>query len=536
MRRLWPRLLFFACLAVALSAEGAAIFLPMSAIRAAGERPYVIEDLAAGERVGQTFRILDDGLESVDIELSSTGPASTDIMCRLLGSPNDAPNDGFGRWAAIYEWKTTLQLPRGRSWHHFAFRPIFPSRQQVYQFQVEQLDVRALDPKRPGRPHVGVMASKDDFLKEGNIIVGKEQIIGHDLLFAAHTADELTSFRREANPHLPRLLRYLSVQLGLLALYNASLAAFAYCLTIVAPERDSSARTVGPAPPAFRSYGVKGVLAAVGRRVRPRRLQCYKAIEDAFRGKTGLEIGGPSDLFTRRGLLPAYAIARSIDNCNFSHTTVWEGTIQEGLTFTYDARHAPGRQYIHEAMDLRSIPDGQYDFVLASHTIEHVANPLRALREWIRVMKDGALLVLVVPHKDGTFDHRRSVTQLAHLVEDDRNGTTEDDLTHLPEILALHDLALDPPAGDADAFRARSARNLENRCLHHHVFDTNLVVEMTHHVGLQILAVEPMRPYHIFLIARKLPAQQPPDNDRFLVPNSEYRARNLFDTDRVRHA
>jgi SAM-dependent methyltransferase len=251
---------------------------------------------------------------------------------------------------------------------------------------------------------------------------------------------------------------------------------------------------------------VNRILAAVGRRLWPQRVKSFVAIAGDLRGKSGLEIGGPSDVFARHSLLPAYGIAASIDNVNFSRTTIWEGAIQEGQTFTYDARHASGRQYILEATDLRSIPDQQYDFVLSSHTIEHVANPLRALREWVRTLKAGGLLVLVVPHYAGTFDHRRPLTPMTHLLDDERRGTTEDDLTHLPEILERHDLSLDPPAGDFASFKARSERNLENRCLHHHVFDERLVAQMLEWLGTPLLANERMAPYHIFAIARKAAA------------------------------
>ncbi len=217
-----------------------------------------------------------------------------------------------------------------------------------------------------------------------------------------------------------------------------------------------------------------------------------------------MEIGGPSDLFAAGGPLPLYPLMARLDNCNFSATTVWEGQIREGLTFIYDSHRAPGRQYIAEAADLSLIAAKTYDVVLSSHTIEHSANPLRALREWLRVLKDDGALVLVVPHKDGTFDHRRPLTTLAHLIEDDTQGTSEDDLTHLDEILACHDLALDPAAGDAAAFAARSARNAENRCLHHHVFDTALVAEMLQAVGLEIAAIERVPPYHIIAVAQKV--------------------------------
>jgi len=190
--------------------------------------------------------------------------------------------------------------------------------------------------------------------------------------------------------------------------------------------------------------------------------------------------------------------------------------VTAGETFVFDRHKAPGRQYVAEASDLQCIPDAAYDFVLSSHCLEHLANPLQGLQEWIRVLRDDGLLVLVVPHKDGTFDHRRPVTSMAHLIRDFEGRTTERDLTHLEEILELHDLQRDPEAGDHAAFAERSKRNHENRCLHHHVFDTRLAVAVIDHARLQILAVEPFRPYHIVVIARKLPPGATPNNDRFM--------------------
>jgi hypothetical protein len=144
------------------------------------------------------------------------------------------------------------------------------------------------------------------------------------------------------------------------------------------------------------------------------------------------------------------------------------------------------------------------------------------------------VLVLVLPHKEGTFDHQRPVTSLAHLIADWESGTTDEDLTHLPEILALHDLGRDPAAGDHMSFAARSQRNAENRCLHHHVFDTNLVVELIAHIGLQIVAVEPLLPFHIILVARKVRPGEQPRNDEFKKAAAAHFRRSPFAADRAR--
>jgi SAM-dependent methyltransferase len=256
----------------------------------------------------------------------------------------------------------------------------------------------------------------------------------------------------------------------------------------------------------FRARGIAGVTRAILPRLRrllARRAKSFRACESLFLGKTGIEIGGPSQVFGRRGIFPAYPIVGHLDNCNFGNSTIWEGDIKQGQTFQFDRRKPAGQQYIVEATAMGCLPSGAYDFVLSSHVLEHSANPIRALSEWIRLLKDQGTLVLLLPHKDKTFDHRRPVTTMEHLIADFKAGMTEDDLTHVPEILALHDLERDLEAGDLAAFQARSMRNFENRCLHHHVFDTTLAVSLIDNMGMQLQAVEEIQPFHILIVAAK---------------------------------
>lgn len=265
----------------------------------------------------------------------------------------------------------------------------------------------------------------------------------------------------------------------------------------------------------LRSRWANGLLKPVRRQDPPERLVSFHCCRPIFDSGVGLEIGGPSGMFRPNGFLPVYPLAARIDNCTFDSQTVWQGEVREGETYVFDSSKPPGRQYIVEGSDLHCIADAAYDFVLSSHCIEHLANPLKGLSEWIRVLRRGGLLALIIPHKDGTFDHRRPVTALRHLIEDFENQTDEGDRTHLPEILSLHDLSKDPGAGDFASFRKRSERNVENRCLHHHVFDTRLAVDAVDHMGLQIEAVELFKPYHIAILARKAGRDQPTDNQRF---------------------
>ena len=283
----------------------------------------------------------------------------------------------------------------------------------------------------------------------------------------------------------------------------------------------------------FRSEGLGGLVRGAVHKIVPRRLRGYRKYLAYFEGRIGVEVGGPSLVFGRRGLFPAYQVAACIDNFNFHNETTWEGIITQGRTFFFDKNRPPGRQYIAEAGNLIERKSDSYDFVLSSHMLEHTANPLLALSEWMRVLKPRGALLLVVPHKEGTFDHRRPTTSLDHLVEDFERKTAEDDLTHLPEILEFHDLDLDPGVEGIEAFKARSEKNPENRCLHQHAFDTRLTVQAIDLTGFQIHAVEPIRPCHIVVIATKLDDGRKPDNRCFLLPDADYCKSSPFWSDRI---
>lgn len=210
----------------------------------------------------------------------------------------------------------------------------------------------------------------------------------------------------------------------------------------------------------------------------------YEIYQSFIRNRKGIEIGGPSTLF--KTMLPIYQVVESLDGVNYANNTLWEGSLRVGRTFNY-VRNKKGIQFICDATDLDQIKSSTYDFLLSSNCLEHVANPLKAIEEWKRVVKDDGLVLLVLPNKYSNFDHNRPVTTFEHLLDDCRNEVTEHDLTHLDEILALHDLSMDPPAGNLEEFRLRSLNNFENRALHHHVFDIPLMTEMLEHFGFEII-------------------------------------------------
>ena len=285
----------------------------------------------------------------------------------------------------------------------------------------------------------------------------------------------------------------------------------------------------------LKSRGISGLLSFFVSRMREMlgvKIDSFQNVEKLFFNKRGIEIGGPSQIFSRRGALPVYPIAGQLDNCNFGNITVWEGQIQKGQTFQFNRDKPAGQQYILDATEMSCIESCAYDFVLSSHVLEHSANPILALSEWIRILKNHGTLAIVLPHKDATFDHLRPVTKLDHLIADFNAGIKEDDLSHMSEILALHDLERDPEAGDFDALKARSQLNFENRCFHHHVFDTCLAISLIDYMGLQIKAVEVILPMHILIIAEKIGEDDLPDNSPFTTENALYHRSSPFFSDR----
>jgi SAM-dependent methyltransferase len=229
------------------------------------------------------------------------------------------------------------------------------------------------------------------------------------------------------------------------------------------------------------------------------------------------------------GPVPIYDILGSLDNCLYSGSTIWTGQVLEGHTFLYQPGREPGAQIICDATDMQPIKDSSYECILACHCLEHIANPLRALAEWKRVLKDDGLLLLILPHKDGTFDWRRPTTPLTHLIEDYKTGVGEQDLTHLPEILELHDLSKDEAAGTREQFRQRCLENHVNRAMHHHVFDTRAALAVVNEVGFKILRVDNLKPFHIIILASR--TLQMVDNCRFMEWGSKPWSRSPFPSD-----
>jgi SAM-dependent methyltransferase len=219
-----------------------------------------------------------------------------------------------------------------------------------------------------------------------------------------------------------------------------------------------------------------------------------RRLRSVLTGTTALEIGGPSAIFTGDGDFPLYDVLKQLDIIDFSSETLWRPQ-QRGI--------AGGKVIIDEGTTLDTVGDGVYDVVLSSHMLEHTANPIKALKTWHRVCHADGRLVLVLPHRDATFDHLRPLTPVAHMVEDYERDMSEDDTTHFAEVLSCHDHERDPGMISAQDVQKRVESNLELRSLHQHVFAFPNALDLVRESGWFVNSVMTVPAFHIFIVASK---------------------------------
>ena len=132
----------------------------------------------------------------------------------------------------------------------------------------------------------------------------------------------------------------------------------------------------------------RGILARLHAEVAAaRRDRSLVEAANALDGAVALEPGGPSALFGRLGVTPVYSRLAALDTLDYAKRTLWS-----------NANHAkiePRRRLIGEAGRLEAVAADSYDAVLASHVLEHLANPLGSLAEWKRVVRPGGHILLV---------------------------------------------------------------------------------------------------------------------------------------------
>jgi predicted SAM-dependent methyltransferase len=166
---------------------------------------------------------------------------------------------------------------------------------------------------------------------------------------------------------------------------------------------------------------------------------------------------------------------------------------------------------VTDAHTLKEIPDASQDFVIANQVVEHLENPLMALKNIFRVLRNEGVLFLSLPDKRYTFDRDRPVNDFAHVLNDYQNGPENSRKDHYRQWVRLVEKVTDDSQVEK---RSHDLEYVHKYAIHFHVWSQfemlELLIGLRHELKIPI-EVEAFKAndYEALFIIRKLPAGSP---------------------------
>jgi SAM-dependent methyltransferase len=185
--------------------------------------------------------------------------------------------------------------------------------------------------------------------------------------------------------------------------------------------------------------------------------------EFAFRflAGEGLEIGA----LARPLALPAWAKARNVDRMATADLRAAYEELGDAELAEVDV--------VDDGERLETVAADSQDFIVANHFLEHTEDPVGTILTHLGKLKPGGVLFYAVPDKRYTFDHRREVTPVEHMVRDHEEGPAASRREHYDEYgTAVLGDEREREAPDFDERAAEFARRLESSdtSIHMHTF------------------------------------------------------------------
>lgn len=154
-----------------------------------------------------------------------------------------------------------------------------------------------------------------------------------------------------------------------------------------------------------------------GRRTRSGR---SLAVQKYLRGD-GVEIGA----FSQPNLIPVGATVKYVDRVPAAY---WSEILE------YKDVKIVDPDILDDGISLSTIGTDRFGFLIAAHMLEHTDDPIAALKNWLRVVKPGGHILLIVPDKRFTFDKNRLITPLDHFFRDHEEGPATSAADHYRDI------------------------------------------------------------------------------------------------------
>jgi SAM-dependent methyltransferase len=141
----------------------------------------------------------------------------------------------------------------------------------------------------------------------------------------------------------------------------------------------------------------------------------------------GIEIGA----FTWPLRVPPGVVVRYVDQLDREALLRAYGSRIAGMGL--DPASVPNTDVVDEAERLSKFPNESVDFVIANHVLEHIEDPITALHSFLRVVRPGGVLLVVLPDPRHTFDALRPRTTVEHVLIDHQEGPSVSRRGHYEE-------------------------------------------------------------------------------------------------------
>ena len=199
-----------------------------------------------------------------------------------------------------------------------------------------------------------------------------------------------------------------------------------------------------------------------------------------FNDLYGLEIGGPSKSLYDLGI---YHHISKLDGFNIFENNYWQHNFSSQYTLPNHWKIENkifGKQYNIDISEYFNI-NKNYDFIISSDVIEHFANPIKNIFNMKKyLVNNKSFIFSIIPNYEKTFDRKRKLTPLDHIIEDYISNVDESDITHIQDQLENFDESW---GGNKIDLIANAERNFETRVVHHHTYNDENIFGMFDYCG-----------------------------------------------------